>query len=81
MSTHSITVEAVFEDGVLRPLQPLSLAPHQQVKLTVEVSGAEPDWPPDVAAIYQELAEEDRRIAESMWGGIQKTWPKDEGNP
>ena len=28
-------VEAVYEDGVLRPLRPLSLAEHQQVRLTI----------------------------------------------
>ena len=28
-------VEAVYEDGVLRPLQPLSLAERQQVRLTI----------------------------------------------
>ena len=63
MSTYSITVEAVYEDGVLRPLKPLVLAPLQQVTLRVEVSESAPGWPADVAEIYQEIAEEDRRIA------------------
>ena len=31
----SITVEATFENGVLRPLQPLPFAEHQKVTITV----------------------------------------------
>ncbi len=80
MSTHMITVEAVFEDGVLRPLQPLTLASRQQVTLRLEVSDAAPSWPADVAEIYREIAEEDRRMAESMWAGVKETWPLDEVN-
>jgi predicted DNA-binding antitoxin AbrB/MazE fold protein len=30
------TVEAIYENGVLRPLQPLSLEEHQRVTLTVD---------------------------------------------
>jgi predicted DNA-binding antitoxin AbrB/MazE fold protein len=81
MSNQPITVDAVFEGGVLRPLGPLPLSPGQQVTLTVDVPDEERPWPPDVADVYREIAEEDRRIAESMWGGVQKTWPKEEGNP
>lgn len=32
----SITVEAVYENGVLRPSQPLPLKEHQKVQITVE---------------------------------------------
>ena len=32
----AITVEAVFENGILRPLQPLPLAEHAKVSVTVE---------------------------------------------
>jgi predicted DNA-binding antitoxin AbrB/MazE fold protein len=31
-----IVVEAMFEDGVLKPLQPLPLKQHDRVRLTVE---------------------------------------------
>ena len=31
-----ITVEAVFENGILKPLQPLPFAEHAKVSLTVE---------------------------------------------
>jgi len=32
----AITVEATYENGLLRPLQPLALKEHQQVRLTIE---------------------------------------------
>jgi predicted DNA-binding antitoxin AbrB/MazE fold protein len=32
----SIVVEAVYEDGVLKPKQPLPLQEHETVRLTVE---------------------------------------------
>ncbi len=76
MTSNSVTVEAVFEDGMLRPVQPLSLAPHQRVSVTLQLPGAVPaEWPNDVAAIYQEIADEDRRLANAMFASIQETWP------
>jgi predicted DNA-binding antitoxin AbrB/MazE fold protein len=36
-------VEALFENGLLRPLQPLQLNEHQRVSLTVDVP-ADDDW-------------------------------------
>src|SRR6266545_6267171 len=74
----TITVEAVFEDGVLRPLQPLPLTSRQQVTLTLHVPKGTAKWPDDVAAIYQEIAEEDRRLASAMWEEVKRTWPADE---
>jgi predicted DNA-binding antitoxin AbrB/MazE fold protein len=32
----NLTIDAVFENGVLRPLQPLPLADQQRVRVTVE---------------------------------------------
>jgi predicted DNA-binding antitoxin AbrB/MazE fold protein len=32
----TITVEAVYENGVLRPTQPLPLAEHEKVSVTIE---------------------------------------------
>lgn len=37
----SITVEAAYENGVLKPLQPLFLREHQQVRITIAESV---DW-------------------------------------
>jgi predicted DNA-binding antitoxin AbrB/MazE fold protein len=31
----SITVDATYEDGVLKPKEPLSLAEHAQVRITI----------------------------------------------
>ncbi len=78
MTETTITVEAVFEDGVLRPLQPLPLTSRQQVTLTLQVPKETVKWPDDVAAIYQEIAEEDRRLANAMWEEVKRTWPADE---
>ncbi len=76
MSTKTITIEAIFADGVFRPLQPLALAEQQQVTLTVQVPAAVTEWPPDVAAIYRDIAEEDRRLATTMWPMVEETWPQ-----
>jgi predicted DNA-binding antitoxin AbrB/MazE fold protein len=32
----SITIDAIYENGVLRPAQPLPFAEHQQLRITVE---------------------------------------------
>ena len=36
------TITATFEDGVLRPAQPLNLPAHSQVRLTIELLPASP---------------------------------------
>jgi len=35
----AITVEAVYENGVLKPTQPLPLKEHEKVRVTVEPAG------------------------------------------
>lgn len=37
-------LEAVYEQGVLRPLEPLSLAEHQRVRLTLEDQPPQLSW-------------------------------------
>ena len=32
----TLTVEAIYENGVLKPLQPLPLKEHEKVRITVE---------------------------------------------
>ncbi len=34
----SLTIEAVYEDGVLKPAQPLPLKEHERVQVTLEPS-------------------------------------------
>jgi predicted DNA-binding antitoxin AbrB/MazE fold protein len=36
-------IEAIYENGILRPLEPLPLAEHEHVKVTVSRS-ADQDW-------------------------------------
>ncbi len=76
MSEASITIEAVFENGTLRPVQPLLLQPDERVTITVHRAPVT-DWPPDTAEIYSEIEAEDRKLAQTMWSGIKSTWPKD----
>jgi hypothetical protein len=37
----SVTIDAVYENGVLRPLGPLQLSEHQHVRVIVDVSAAQ----------------------------------------
>ena len=36
------TITATFEDGVLKPTQPLNLPPHSSVRVTIELVSAKP---------------------------------------
>jgi predicted DNA-binding antitoxin AbrB/MazE fold protein len=81
MTPQTITVEAVFENGVLRPLAALPLQPRQRVTLLVQVPRGAAPWPEDVAAIYQEIADEDRRLANTLWPTVKETWPPSEEQP
>ena len=35
-------IEAIYENGVLRPLEPLDLEEHQRVRLTISDNGVDP---------------------------------------
>jgi predicted DNA-binding antitoxin AbrB/MazE fold protein len=37
-SAMTLTVEATYEDGVLKPVQPLPLQEHQMVKITIQTN-------------------------------------------
>ena len=76
-TTNVITTEAVYEDGVFRPIQPLSLEPHLRVNLVIHLVGAAKTWPNDVAEIYQEINNEEKNLANSIWPAVQETWPID----
>jgi len=45
----SFQMEAVFENGVFRPLQPVPLAEHQRVTVTIDAETAEPTGLGDLA--------------------------------
>ncbi len=75
MSSTSLTITATFEDGVLRPDRALPLAPRQQVTLVLQLPDRHSPWPDDVADIYREIADEDRRLAELAFSTVRETWP------
>lgn len=81
MSTASLTITATFEDGVLRPDRPLPLTARQQVTVVVELPDQGGDWPDNVAEIYHEIAEDDRRLAGMMSSSVRATWPAWEDSP
>jgi hypothetical protein len=80
MSSASLTITATFEDGVLRPDRALPLAPRQQVTLVLQLPDRRPPWPDDVADIYREIADEDRRLAALAFSTVRETWPITEDN-
>jgi predicted DNA-binding antitoxin AbrB/MazE fold protein len=45
----TLTVEAVYENGVLKPAQPLPLKEHEKVRITVAASST--DRPADLARL------------------------------
>jgi predicted DNA-binding antitoxin AbrB/MazE fold protein len=74
MSESTMTVEAVYADGVFRPVDPLPLLQDERVTITIQrelLAG----WPADTAEIYKEIEAEDRTLAESMWSGVKATLP------
>jgi predicted DNA-binding antitoxin AbrB/MazE fold protein len=75
------TVEAIFENGLLRPVQALPLAEGQRVRLSVRPAAPIREWPEDTEAIYAEIAEEDRRLAEAMLPLVRESWPAEESQP
>jgi predicted DNA-binding antitoxin AbrB/MazE fold protein len=81
MSATALTVAATFENGMLRPDEPLPLAERQRVTLVVQIPQAADPWPENVAEIYRELAEEDRRLSAAMFPMVRETWPTSETQP
>ncbi len=65
----SITIEATYEDGVLKPAQPLPLEEHEKVRVTIE---SEITWAERTAGMLKWTADPDilRRVAEDDEFGI-----------
>jgi predicted DNA-binding antitoxin AbrB/MazE fold protein len=59
----TITIEAIYEDGVLKPAEPLPLKEHEKVRITVE---PERSWAEQTAGMLQWRGDPEvlRRIAE-----------------
>jgi predicted DNA-binding antitoxin AbrB/MazE fold protein len=49
------TNTATFEDGVLKPTQPLNLPPHSEVRVTIELLPASPLMVGELNAFLQSL--------------------------
>ncbi len=64
--------EAVFENGVLRPMDPLPLREHQKVEIVIQV---EPSWTERTAGILRWTGNQEdlRRIAEDDEFGVLGT--------
>jgi predicted DNA-binding antitoxin AbrB/MazE fold protein len=65
----ALTIEAVYENGVLKPTQPLPLKEHEKVRITVE---PELTWAERTAGMLQWTGDPEvlRRIAEDDEFGI-----------
>lgn len=76
----TITVEATYEDGVLKPSQPLALAEHEKVRVTVEpqsqCAGVD-ETAPQVESSIASLAEQIAARARSLPPGALDALPDD----
>jgi predicted DNA-binding antitoxin AbrB/MazE fold protein len=65
----AITIEAVYENGMLKPVQPLPLEEHEKVRLTIEPALT---WAERTAGMLKWTGDPDilRRIAEDDEFGI-----------
>ena len=61
----AITVEAVYEDGVLKPTQPLPLQEHEKVQVTVHTAS---NWVQESAGMIRWTGDREtlRRLAEDV---------------
>ena len=61
------TVEAIFEQGILKPTTPLNLPEHKRVTLLIKEEGEETSDISTLAAmVYMNLSPEDIRIVEDI---------------
>jgi predicted DNA-binding antitoxin AbrB/MazE fold protein len=68
----AITVEAVYEEGVLKPVTPLALAEHEKVRVTIEPGTT---WAERTAGMLQWTGDPEilRQIAEDDEFGIMES--------
>jgi predicted DNA-binding antitoxin AbrB/MazE fold protein len=61
----SLTVEAIYENGVLKPKDPLPLKEQERVRITVSTSS---DWVRETAGMIKWAGDHDtlRRLAEDV---------------
>ena len=61
----TITVEALYEDGVLKPVEPLPFKEHERVRVTVQETT---NWVQETAGMIQWAGDHEtlRRLAEGV---------------
>lgn len=67
----SIFIDAIYEDGVLKPAQPVKLQEHQRVRIVIQ------EWPTFASQMYGHIgwtgdAETVRRIANEPEFGVHE---------
>jgi predicted DNA-binding antitoxin AbrB/MazE fold protein len=69
-----LIVEAVYEGGVLRPVQPLALQEHQRVRITVHPA-TDADWVAETAGMIRWTGDHEtlRHLAEDVELDPQET--------
>ena len=73
-TSNTQSVPAIYEDGVLRPLQPLTLPDHARVRITVAVEEETPA--PDQEQIRAALAAAGLGLVEPSAHGVQPLSPE-----
>jgi predicted DNA-binding antitoxin AbrB/MazE fold protein len=65
----NLTIEAVYENGVLKPARPLPLKEHETVRITIEVEGS---WAERTAGLLKWTGDPEvlQRIAEDDEFGL-----------
>jgi predicted DNA-binding antitoxin AbrB/MazE fold protein len=63
-------VEAIYEDGLLRPLQPLALPEHAHVRISVETIDADPERAAWLAQSERRLRETWENDADDAFNGL-----------
>jgi predicted DNA-binding antitoxin AbrB/MazE fold protein len=48
----TLTIEAIYENGVLKPVQPLPLKEHEQVRVTIHTASAR-NWVSETAGMIK----------------------------
>lgn len=67
-------VDAIYDNGVLKPLAPLALADQAQVKLTIETSQPSISLEDEIARQKAAMEELDREIAALPTTGRNDNW-------
>jgi predicted DNA-binding antitoxin AbrB/MazE fold protein len=71
-----LTVDAIYDAGVLRPVEALPFRPNERVTVRIDVPTVPREWPDDTDEIYREIAAEESSLANAMFGEVQRNWPQ-----